>query len=166
MNILKNIFSQLHAFLLWLLFSVIFWGWIFTLVTDVPPAEKVTVYCHVPGRQATALAAALEEHMPEGLRMIKVHSFDYVMFDVESIGLGDIFILPASEIELFAEGLAPVGEEPGVKVYDAATGAGIAAAYIRYEEANEDFYLFLGAQSVHLEDGKALEVAMRLSAMK
>ena len=166
MRVLKNIFSQLHTFLLWLLASVIFWGWIFTLVTDVPPAEKVTVYCHVPGIRDTALAAALEEQMPEGLRMIKVHSFDYVMFDVESIRLGDIFILPASEIELFAGDLAPVGGEPGVKAYDAAAGTGIAMAYIQYEAAGEDFYLFLGAGSVHLEDGKALEVALRLLAME
>ena len=36
---LKNIFSQLHTFLLWLLFSVMFWGWIFTLFTDVPAAR-------------------------------------------------------------------------------------------------------------------------------
>lgn len=166
MKTLKNIFSQFHTFLLWLLVSVIFWSWIFTLITDVPPAEKVTVYCHVPRVQDTALAAALEEHMPEGLRMIKVHSFDYVMFDVESIGLGDIFIIPASEVELFAGDLVPVGEEPGVKVYDAATGTGIAMTYIQYGPANEDFYLFLGAQSVHLEDGRALEVARELLAIK
>ena len=163
---LKNIFSQLHTFLLWLLVSVIFWSWIFTLVTDVPPAEKVTVYCHVPGIQDTALAAALEEHMPEGLRMIKVHSFDYVMFNVESIELGDVFIIPASEIGIYGENLVPVGEEPGVKVYDAAAGSGIAMAYIQYEAANEDFYLFLGARSVHLEDGKALDVVRELLAME
>ena len=166
MRILRNILSQLHTFALWLLFSAIFWGWIFTLVTDTSPDKKVTVYCHVPGIRDTAMAAALEEHMPEGLRMVKVHSFDYVMFDVESIGLGDVFIIPASEIGPFAEDLAPVGEEPGVKVYDAAAGDGIATAYIQYEAADEDFYLFLGARSAHLEDGKALEVALRILEMK
>lgn len=166
MRVLRNIFSQLHSFTLWLLVSAIFWSWIFTLVTDTSPEKKVTVYCHVPGVQDTALAAALEEQMPEGLEMIKVHSFDYVMFDEEAINKGDVFIIPASEIGLLAEGLAPVGEEQGVRVYDAAAGGGVAAAYIQYEAAEEDFYLFLGAQSVHLEDGKALEVAMRLLALE
>ena len=166
MKLLKNILSQLHSFALWLLFSVMFWGWIFTLVTDVSPAEKVTVYCHVPGLQDTALAAALEEHMPEGLRMIKVHSFDYVLLDTESLGQGDIFIIPASETGLFAEDLAPVGGEQGVRVYEASTGTGIAMTYIQYEAAGEDFYLFLGARSVHLEDGKAMEVAAQLLAME
>ena len=166
MKILKNIASQLHAFLLWLVVSVIFWSWIFTMVTDTSPDKKVTVYCHVPGIQDTALAAALEEHMPAGLEMIKVHSFDYVMFDVESIELGDIFIIPASEIGTYGGSFVPVGEEPGVKVYDAATGDGAAMTYIQYEAAGEDFYLFLGAQSVHLEDGKALEVARELLAIQ
>ena len=164
MRILKNILSQLHSFTLWMLFSVIFWGWIFTLVTDVSPAEKVTVYCHVPGIQDTALAAALEEKLPEGLRMIKVHSFDYVMFDVESIGLGDVFIIPASERETWSELLAPVDGVDGMKVHDAATGKGVAEAYIHYTD--EDYYLFLGSGSVHLEDGKALDVARQLLAME
>lgn len=164
MKMLKNIVSRFHIFLLWLLASVMFWSWIFTIVTDTSPDKKVTVYCHVPAVQDTALAVALEEHMPDGLEMIKVHSFDYVMFDEESISQGDVFIIPASEIELFAGDLAPVGEERGVMVYEASTGAGTAMDYIQY--ADEDFYLFLGAGSAHLEDGKALEVAMLLLAMK
>ena len=164
MKILKNIVSQFHTFLLWLVVSFMFWSWVFTMVTDTSPDKKVTVYCHVPGIQDTALAVALEERMPAGLKMIKVHSFDYVMFDEESINRGDVFIIPASEIELFAGSLVPVGEEQGVRVYEASTGAGVAMEYIQY--ADEDFYLFLGAGSVHLEDGKALEVATRLLAMK
>ena len=159
MKTLKNIVSQLHTFVLWLLASAIFWGWIFTFVTDTSPDKKVTVYCHVPEVQDVALAVALEKQMPEGLEMIKVHSFNYVMFNTESIELGDIFIIPASEIETFAEDLVPVGEEQGVKVYDAVTGEGIAKNYIQY--ADEDFYLFLGAGSLHLEDGRALEVAAK-----
>ena len=160
MKILKNIVSQLHTFVIWLLASGIFWGWIFTFVTDTSPDKKITVYCHVPEVQDVALAVELEKQMPEGLKMIKVHSFDYVMFNTESIELGDIFIIPFSEIETFAEDLAPVGEKHGVKVYDAVTGEGIAKSYIRY--ADEDFYLFLGSGSAHLEDGKAQEVAMTL----
>lgn len=164
MKILKNIFSQLHTFVLWLLMSAIVWSWIFTFVTDTSPEKKVTVYCHVPQLRETELAAALEEGMPEGLRMIKVHTFDYVMFDVEGIGQGDIYIIPASEVEKYSPDLAPVDGDMGVKVYDAATDTGIAVTYIQY--VDEDYYLFLGAGSVHLEDGKALAVAMRLLALE
>ena len=160
MKIWKNITSQLHIFVLWLLISAFFWGWIFTFVTDTARERKVTVYCHVPDVQDVALAVELERQMPEGLQMVKVHSFDYVMFDMESMELGDIFIIPASEIETYDEWLFPVGDEQGVKVYDAVTGKGIAMSYIRYTD--EDFYLFLGSGSVHLEDGKAMEIAMTL----
>lgn len=164
MRILKNIFSQLHTFVLWLLASAIFWGWIFTMVTDTSAEKKITVYCHVPQVEATAMAVALEEHMPEGLRMVKVHSFDYVMFDMESINKGDVFIVPASEIGELVEFLAPMeGEEQGVQVYDADTATGAATEYIRY--GDEDYYLFLGSGSVHIEDGKALAVARQILAM-
>ena len=164
MRILKNIFSHLHIFLLWAVLSAMLWAWIFTFVTDTSPDKKVTVYCHVPEVKSTELAVALEKNMPEGLKMIKVHSFDYVMFDTESIGRGDIFIIPASEIEPFFEDIAPVGDENGIRVYDSETGIGIGLEYISY--GDEDHYLFLGAGSVHLEDGKALAVAEELLKMK
>ena len=161
MKMLKRILSQLHTFVLWLLVSAFFWSWIFTFVTDTSPDRKITVYCKVPEIQDTALAVALEADMPEGLRMIKVHSFDYVMFGVDAFYQGDMFIVPASEIETYAEMFAP-GE--GEKVYDAAEGRGAATAYIRY--GNEDYYLFFGAGSAHLEDGRAQEVARALLAME
>ena len=164
MRILKNIFSHLHIFLLWAILSTMLWAWIFTFVTDTSPDKKITVYCHVPSVKGTELAVRLEENMPEGLKMIKVHTFDYVMFNIEAIEKGDIYIIPASETGQFAEELVPVGGENGVKVYDAETGIGIAAEYIAY--GGEDYYLFLGAGSVHLEDGKALAIAEELLKIK
>ena len=164
MKFIKNVFSQLHRFVLWLVISAVFWGWIFTLVTDTTADKKVTVYCQVPAVEDTALAAALEKHMPEGLRMVKIHTFDYVMFGTEDFYHGDIFILPASEIGTYEELLAPVEGAWGVQVYDAASGVGIAARYLQYPE--EDCYLFLGADSEHREDGKALAVAKALLAIK
>ena len=158
MKFFKNLWSRLPLFLLWGVISFMLWGWIFTFVTDTSPEKKVTVYCHVPGLEDRALAAELEKTMPEGLKMIKVHSFDYVMFG--TVTGGDVYIIPASEIEPFREDLAPVEGDFGVKVYDPVTGEGAAAAYIRY--GGEEYYLFLGAGSPHLEDGKALAVAKDL----
>lgn len=163
MRFLKNIFSKLHSFVLWLLISAVFWGWIFTIVTDTTADKKVTVYCMVPALEDTALSVALEENMPEGLSAVRVHTFDYVMFNTEEFYKADIFILPASEIETYEELFAGVEGEWGVKVYDAAAGTGVAVEYIQYPK--EDCYLFLGADSIHLEDGKALEVAKELLAM-
>ena len=212
MRFLKNVFSQLHSFILWLMFSAVFWGWIFTIVTDAPAEEKVTVYCYVSEIRDKDLAVALEENRPEGIRMIKVHPFDYVMMNIERMEDGDIFILPESQIETYEELLADkdsggaiangkdsgmdssggvagdadygdtsgnmdsndtegsdtagaiVDISDGFLIYDAAAGSGGAAQYIGYE--GEDYYLFLGARSAHLEDGKALEVARRLLDME
>ena len=215
MRFIKNVFSQLHSFVLWLMFSAVFWGWIFTIVTDAPAEEKVTVYCYVSEIRDKDLAVALEENRPEGIRMIKVHPFDYVMMNIERMEDGDIFILPESQIETYSELLAGadsgaaagnmdsagmagdtdsgsmsdggagssstdgsaessgmdssmaggrVNSSGGFRIYDAAAGCGGAAQYIGYK--GEDYYLFLGARSAHLEDGKALEIARRLMDME
>ena len=88
MKFLKNVFSQLHSFLLWALVSFLVWSWVFAFATDAPAAQKVTVYCNVPALEDTALAAKLEENLPQGLKMIQVRSFDYVMFDTGTIDKG------------------------------------------------------------------------------
>lgn len=162
MRFLKNVFSQLHSFVLWALMSFIVWGWIFTLVTDAPPEKKITVYCAVPRLLDTELDVALEEDMPEGIRMVRVHTFDYVMLNVDAIENGDIFILPVSQIGEYEELLAPVEGRDGVLIWDGASGA--AGEYIGYTE--EEYYLFLGANSVHLDDGRALAVAEQILSMK
>lgn len=163
MRTIRNIFSQLHTFVLWLLASVIFWGWIFTLVTDTAPEHKVTVYCRVPAVQERLLAAKLEEDLPEGVRMVQVHTFDYVMLDTASFDRGDIFIVPASEDTAFVKDLIPPEGDQGLKVYDAAAGEGAAASYIQY--GDEDYYLYFGSRSVHLQDGAAMAVAGQLLAL-
>ena len=164
MKMLKNVLSHLHTFVLWLLLSAFFWSWIFTFVTDAAPEQKVVVYCKVPELRSTELSVALEERMPEGLRMIQVHSFDYVMFDLDAFYGGDIFIVPVSEIETYADVLVSLEGEQGLKAYDALTGTGLAMDYIHYGQ--EDYYLYLGSRSVHLEDGKAMEVARQLLTME
>lgn len=163
MRAVKNIFSRLHLFVLWLLASAIFWGWIFTLVTDTVPAKKVTVYCRVPEVNDRAMAVALEENMPDGLRMIQVHPFDYVMFDTDAFDRGDVFIVPASEDPDFVQDLLPLEGAGETKVHDAETGAGAAASYIQY--GDEDYYMYLGSGSVHLDDGAALAVAREILAL-
>ncbi len=161
MRFIKNVFSQLHTFVLWALLSAIFWSWIFTFATDTSPEKKVSVYCYVPEISEAELSAKLEEDRPEGIKMIKARSFEYVMFNVDYIENGDIFILPESLISEYDELLLdPSG---GVKIYDAKSSSGSATEFIRYPE--EDCYLFLGANSAHLEDGAAEYVAENITKL-
>ena len=164
MRVMKKILSQLHTFVLWALVSAMFWSWVFTFVTDTSPDRKVTVYVKAPELRATELAVALEASMPEGLRMIQVHAFDYVMFGVDEFYRGDIFILPGSERETYAELLAPLDATGDALIYDAAAGKGVATEYIRY--GGEDYFLYLGTGSTHLTDGKAQAVARALLALE
>lgn len=179
MRIVKNIVSQMHRWVLWAILSAVFWGWIFTMVTDTTPDRKVTLFVKVDRCEDKALAVKLEESLPPGIRMIKVHPFSYVMLGSGELETADLYIVPASEASGMTDAFAPLDGETletgdrelfrvdgvayGVKVYDAASGTGAAAQYLGYEPG-EDYYLFLNAASLHLGsgDGAALRVAEAL----
>ena len=184
MKILKNILSQLHIYLLWLLLAALLWGWVFTFVTDTSPAKKVTVFIEAQACQDAELRLALEEDMPEGIRMIQVHSFTYAMFNESTLLNADIFIVPASKAEEYQDSFLsaagwdrtahPLDDRGGIRIYDAAAGTGSAQTYITYVVpggAGEDYYLFFGVNSLHAAsltgqgDDAALAVAELLLQM-
>ena len=171
MRVLKNILSQLHLYLLWLLAAGLIWGLVFTRITDAPAEQKVTVFIDAPCEDL-ALRERLEAHRPEGIRMIHVHPFTYAMFDESTLLNADIYIVPASRVAEYQDSFAPapasLGEAAangGITVYR--DGQGIASAYIGYgaEGTEEDYYLFIGANSRHAStvngtgDDAALAVA-------
>ena len=177
---LKNLFSQWYKYVLWALLSVFFWGWIFTLLTDARPAQKLVLCVDRPELRDEALADALSEEKPEGIKLVAVHSFDYYIFDTEELRCADLYLVGENEAEKYIESFRPLAETGfatpgetwshegvayGWKVYDAQTGEGAAASYIAYTaegEAAQDYYLFFGAESAHREDGKALWLAEAL----
>jgi len=179
MRTIKNVLSQWHRWLLWLLLSFLFWTWIFTLLTDTTPDRKVTLYAQVAECRDRELALRLEEAKPEGLKMVKAHAFSYAMFDTADLESADLYIFHASELEKHLESLAPLDGETlgggrevwrtsdgqcyGIKIYDAASDRGAAQEYLRYDPG-EDCYLCLNAASLHLEsgDGAALPIAEAL----
>lgn len=185
MRVLKNILSQFHIYLLWLLLAALLWGWIFTFVTDTAPAKKVVVFIETDVCQDMALRLALEEDMPEGLKMIQVHPFSYAMFDESTLLGADLFIVSESKAAeyrdsfLSAAGLpgteAPApGLPAGFRIYDASAGRGGAQQYVTYTVPGafaEDYYLFFGARSLHAAsltgkgDDAALAVAEKLLQM-
>ena len=152
----RKLLSQLPLYLVWMILGAMLWSWIFGLVTDTRPEKKVTVFVDAYGVEDTALAVELERELPPGVRMVKVHPVDYVMFDDAALRDADIFILRASDAETYDELLAPADGSDvltrGVKIYDAATGRGAAQSYILYVRTGapaEDYYLFVGANSLH-----------------
>ena len=97
MRILKNIWSQLHRFLLWALLSSVFWAWIFGMVTNTAPQHKVVLYADVEECRDRELTLKLEEEKPESIRMIKVHPFSYAMFDDGELQSSDLYVVSASK---------------------------------------------------------------------
>ncbi len=176
MKLLKNIFSKFHVYVLWLLASVIFWAWIFTIITDTRPPYKVTLFADTYDAKTTELAQKLEEHRPEGIKMIKVRLFQYAMFTGDEINHADLFIIRESEAEKYISAFEPLENLPlsfdstkcytfegvnyGIPVYE--NGIGILTDYLTYEidgEPTERYYLFFGAQSTHLGTENSMDQA-------
>ena len=177
----SKIWSLLPALLLWVIFSVLVWGSVFVRITDAPRENKITLYADAKMPLDTALSVALEEVRAAGIRMVQARPFSYAMFDGGPLETADLLILPASHADTYRDWLGPLPEEMaalgecllrdgapwGLKVYDVQTHAGAAAAYIEYEavETPEDYYLFFGVNSLHIEDGKAVLYAKKLLAL-
>ena len=75
MRIIKNIFSKFYLYVLWTMLSLLFVGWIFTLITDTTPKNKVTLYADVSKIEDIELRLELEKSKPEDIKMVKVHPF-------------------------------------------------------------------------------------------
>ena len=159
---LRNVLSQLHSFAAWAIVAAIFTGWIFTNVTDTKAANKVEIFINAYETENMELRLELEENLPEGIRMIKVHKFTEALFGDRTFLNADIYIVRASDVEELRDAFS--GE--GIKVYDAETGRGAADGFISYwvpGAESEDYYLFYGINSLHTgkQDTAAFYVAER-----
>lgn len=177
MKQLKRLWHLIPAMILWLMLSVFFWGWIFTFLTDTKPENKLTLFIDAAVTDGTGLAVQLEESLlSDKIRMVKVHPFTYAMLDSEPLRQSDAYIVRASHVEEYRDWFAPLpeglaqagapqgaaddsaillldGVPHGIRIYEAATGEGIAMEQIDYHDPalpDEDFYLLLGKASVHL----------------
>lgn len=175
----KRTFMNLVPLLLmWLVLSVILWGFVFTRITTYQPQEILALYADGELVQERALAQMLYRE-GDGLKAVQVRPFSYAMFGGDELRNADLFIIPRENLDLYRECFAPWPKEMetegvfhawdgvnyGLKVYDAETKEGMAKSYILYENhlyVPQDYYLFFGNQSVHMEDGLAVEYANRL----
>ena len=116
--------------------------------------------------------------------MVKVHPTSYVMFNEGALSEADLMLLREQDAEAITDQFVPLSElgfqtdgaewtrdgvAYGLRVYDAARDAGVARDYITYTLEGvepENYYLFFGNRSGHLDDGAAAEVARRLLDMK
>ncbi len=194
---IKKLLRTVPALVIWFLISFFLWGFVFGILRNPPAEKKVVIYADVPAMADTDLAVALEAEMPAGLKMIEAHPFFYAMFGSDNLPVSDIYLVRKENGAAWAEegcfaGLEDAGALPalesalapfggtlgaylrsedgtvwGIKVYDAATGTGIAKNYIIFESeamASADYYLCFSSSSAHIGDAdeKAIDVACRL----
>ena len=126
-----------------------------------------------------------EESLPEGIKMVKAHSFSYSMFSGEELMAADLYLVRGSDIPSYYESFLPLpeayaaggetyayqGVTYGLRVYDAASGKGAASSYITYtggERAVEDYYLCFGVTSLHCgkQDEAAFSIADTLLSLE
>ena len=167
MSKLRRFLSLIPALMLWLMLSVLVWGFVFTRITDTDPAHKISLFIDSEVTDATGLAVQLEEHLDGNISIVKVHPFTYAMLDGGQLEASDLFIIRADHMETYGEWLTPLPEDMrgvypeynldgvpfGVKAYDAESKKGITTEYINYlplSEPEEDYYLCFGQKGVHL----------------
>lgn len=166
MRVLKAIGAKWHVYVSWLLFSAVFWGWIFNLVTDAPADKKVTLFLSAPACRDVALDEELEKTMPAGIRQVRAHLFSYVIFDESQLVNADLYVVPEREAAGYLNRFRPLPEalagREGVWTHEGAAYGlpveGAASAWVTYE-TGESYYLFFGVNSAHADDGAAESVA-------
>ena len=182
----KSLFDRLPLYLLWALFSVLFTGWLFMLITDTRRENKLTLMIDAVSVSEEELVTELEKDLPEAIRMVKVRLFSYAMFSENSLKEADIWIVKESDIGSYREAFAAESICPpehrdwivtdadgkrfcGVKVYDGSLHRGAAGSFVRYFDAGqeeEDCYLFFNADSLHTgqngRDREAFALAEKL----
>ncbi|MCR5009723.1 MAG: hypothetical protein K6A91_02150 [Clostridia bacterium] len=179
-KVLRNLLRQLLLYLMCIILASILTTFIFNRITDTSPQHKVAVFIDVPSVKSAELQTVLDEDLPEGIKMTKVHTFNYDMFGYSGGDEADIYIVAADRIGEFIDYFAPVSEflpprsiyqyyvHDGVPYGVLVKGGGYAASaeYISYEEGKE-YYLFFRKGSVHPgPDGASAYIAERLMTLK
>jgi len=168
--------AQLSACTLFLILSTLLWVFVFNIVTDTDASRKILVYADVSDMDERAMSTALETDLPPGIKMVRAHRFAYAMFGNSELENADIYIIPASKTDVYRDSLLSLEGEnaekyyagkDGIKVYDPVSAEGCAIEFITYTDQygdTEDYYLFFGANSIHVGtegsvDSAAFEIA-------
>ena len=174
----KSILRNWYRYVLWALISLVFWSWIVMLRTDTIPQNKVVLYADQPALDGEGLELALEETMPESIRFVKAHAFEYAMFNQQAVLNGDLYLVSDRFVDEFIDSFVPIdksffpgasfyekdGVAYGVCVYDEAAGLCAGRGYVSYL-AGERCYVFFNESSLHLgawndsKDDAAIAVA-------
>ena len=158
------------AAVIWGMMAALLTGFVFNQITDTDPTHKIVIYADCGIRNAAELAEKLEHGLNGAVRMVKVHPFAYALFGTEALKHADLYIVPDSRKQDYAEWFEALPGTPpeGITVCDPESGSAVAGAYLTYASDNgkrELYRLYFGSGSAHREDGLALRAAELLMAV-
>lgn len=162
---MRKLLRVLRRGLACLCVSAVLWAWIFTLVTDASPAQKIVLFANLKEGRWHELAAALEKDAPEGIRFVQAHPFSYALMNSDSLRQADLYVMTPAQALEFADWIDP---EKRMLLYSAGTASGAAVSFLDYaERPGEDWYLYFGVSGLHAGglDHAAESVAERLLAL-
>ena len=170
-TLLRTVSRFFPAAVLWAMAAVIGTGFVFSLRTETDPEHKIVIFADCEIRNAAGLAEQLEKGLDGAVRMVKIHPFSYVMFDGEQLKSGDLFLVPDSRLDQYAEWFRPLADTPkeGFPVFDPDSRLTVAGDWFQYAPDGtepEPWRLYFGADSPHREDGLALRAAELLLALR
>ena len=181
MRKLKRIVDLLPLFILWVMLSVLLWGFVFTRITDTDHAHKLVFCVDAPVPGDAEIALELKKETREGIRLVRVLAFSYAMMDSKTLEEADLYLIPEDHAEIYRDWLQALpdrlqaagplkvvdGVPVGVRVRDGETGKGVYPQWVQYPD-RQDYYLCLGAKSLHVTglegavDGEAEEAFLRI----
>ena len=151
-------FGEILLYLLaWLMISILIVGSVFVRITDTDAAHKFTFSTTAGTESAVRLAERLEQNLPDGIRMVKVRPFTYYMFGGDELRNSDVFLISENEIPDYIGWFSPLPAEydrEGAYFEDGVLlGVPCEPDDLDCPVKDGPWYLFLGKDSVHSEDG-------------
>lgn len=167
MRTVKTLLGNLHRYLLCALVSALLIAWVYTLVTDAPARKKMVVYIDAPAVAEREMEEALSYDLPSGIRLVRVHSFEYDLIGGGLPREADIYIMPREDMEAYYSLLLPLEDAPDGAFAKDGVAYGIpvncAGRYVSYDE-NREYFLCYRKASPHAgnADGAAFGFARRI----
>jgi len=158
---MKKLTRQLPLLIIWLILSVILWGFVFNFLTDTTADKKIVIMIDAQLENEVSLAVLLEGLHSDTVKMVKVHPFTYALMDASAVASADILIIAEGDIEQYQDYIMPVSEEFGCEESGILLTGQIdrwLAEYCR----NVNYYLCFGNSGAHITDGEAIKYAKAL----
>ena len=176
-TVIQKIGKNAFLYIALILVFILLWNWVFSILTQIKPEEKVTVFIGSYS-QGFDKWEELNDSRPEYLKAVETQCYapDMIYFSsyLTAFGYGeaDIIILPESKIaieesrghyseisEMHQSEFANLGfyeydgKTYGIKIHDKETHKSLISCLDYGEgEKEENFYLFFNKQSIHLSD--------------